>query len=297
MQFSLKSLSQSLLLASALFVLPVSSMADDTSAPAQAAPAAAAATTESTQSMAGPTGKEIFNIAAKRHALPYEFSEESIVLHDKQGNKIERKMSLYSRKGDDGLHKYLLVFKEPEGVKGVALLMWEEKGEADSQWLFLPSGGDLKRILAGAKRNYFMGTDFAFEDLSAQKYDDFNCERKPDQEINGKKVFVIDVSPNNPKAAEESGYKSRTVYILQDIYQPVKVDFYDRRGNLFKVETFDSFKNISGDAYRPEHVTMTNLKQGSSTEITIVKSGFDEKDVPEEMFTKRYITSKKHMAD
>jgi hypothetical protein len=191
------------------------------------------------------------------------------------------------------------VFIAPEGVKGVSLLMLQGKDEPDSQFLYLPSGGEPKRILQGAKKNYFMGTDFAFEDLSGQNYDDFKCERQPDQEIDGKKVFVIEVTPANEKVASESGYKSRRIYILQDIYQPLKIEFFDRRGNFFKEETFDTFKNIQGEVYRPEHVTMKKgkakpdgtLDTESRTEIKILKGGYTEEAVPTELFLKRNLPS------
>ena len=78
------------------------------------------------------------------------------------------------------------MFDSPAGVEGVALLTWQVASGEDDQWISLPAaGGDLKRQASGSKRNYFMGTDFANEDLVAEDRSKYSYERSDDVTIAG----------------------------------------------------------------------------------------------------------------
>ena len=130
------------------------------------------------------SGPEIMAESSRLHESQVEMENLSMILTDRKGEVTSRVLRQYSRKNDDGFYKYLLVFDDPNGIKGVALLTWEKAGGDDDQWVFLPAMGTrLKRIASGGRMNYFMGTDFAFEDLVAEQHDTALTRRDGDTAI------------------------------------------------------------------------------------------------------------------
>ena len=95
--------------------------------------------------------------------------------------KATLKMRLINRKGDESLRslkittlevsgegdKSLTVFSSPRDIKGTAFLSYTHALVADEQWLYLPALKRVKRISSRNKSGPFLGSEFAFEDLSS----------------------------------------------------------------------------------------------------------------------------------
>jgi hypothetical protein len=69
----------------------------------------------------------------------------------------------------------------------------------------------------------------------------------------------------------------------------------DRRDRLIKQQTHEKLQKIEGDTWRAEVAIMKNLQKKHITAIQTTKRSFDEKDVPAEFFTSRFITSGQHV--
>ena len=97
-------------------------------------------------------------------------SEMEMILTNANGDVSTRKMkfkTLEVPNPEDG-DKSLMVFEEPRDVAGTAMLTYSHILEADDQWMFLPALKRVKRISSVNKSGPFMGSEFAFEDLSSQ---------------------------------------------------------------------------------------------------------------------------------
>lgn len=241
------------------------------------------------------SGREIMDEISRHHESQVEMETLAMTLTDKKGRETNRILRQYSRQNADGLYKYLLVFDDPKGIKGVALLTWEKEGGDDDQWIYLPAmGNKLKRIASGGRMNYFMGTDFAFEDLVAEQRDNFRYERQADQKLGDQDVFVIDARPNNPGLV--TGYEKRQLFIRKDNYTLVRVDFFQRRtSKLLKRLTISKLVHIDGDQWRATERLMDNFGKKHKTQLTTRERSFATDDVPESLFAHRFITSKRHM--
>ncbi len=68
-------------------------------------------------------------------------------------------------KGD----KTMIIFDHPRDVKGTAFLTFSNILEPDDQWLYLPSLKRVKRISSKNKSGPFVGSEFAYEDISSQE--------------------------------------------------------------------------------------------------------------------------------
>lgn len=123
------------------------------------------------------SGRDVLDEVSNRHDRPYELEVQEMTLVDKSGNEEKRDMHRYKREIDANESRYVSVFLAPSGVKGVSLLTWQHKDSADDQWLYLPAyGKKMKRIAKGGRKNYFMGTDYTFEDLVSEARDKFSYE-------------------------------------------------------------------------------------------------------------------------
>lgn len=241
------------------------------------------------------TGRQIIDQMSDRHEAPAEFEFQTMTLVDKAGNQEVREVRRYSLKDKDGQFRYLIVFLSPAGVKGVALLTWQHKQTEDDQWMYLPAFGDkLKRIAKGGKKNYFMGTDYTFEDLVSEDRDQFKYERKADETVDGKDHFVVEMTPLDKASAEESGYKKRMLWIQKDIFYTVRTDYYDKSDKLAKRQTFTDLQNVAEQMWRAQSAQMDNFKDQHKTRIKIGKRSLKAADVPDGNFQHRYITSGKH---
>jgi len=243
----------------------------------------------------GLDAKAIIDEVSSRHNADYEFETQKMILIDKKGNEESRGLRRYSRKGKGDLFKYLLVFDKPKGVKGVALLTWQNKNKDDDQWMYLPALSKVKRIAKGGNKNYFMGTDYAFEDLVSENKNKFKYEKQADEKIDGKDCYVIKVYPNTKQMKKASGYKYRTLYIRKDIFFTVQIDYYSKRGKYIKQQKLLELEQIKGQMYRAKISMMNNLKEKHKTKIVIIKRKLSKKSVPAKFFKQRYIKSGRHI--
>jgi len=241
------------------------------------------------------TGRQVIDQVFDRQDRSYEYEEQVMTLVEQSGAKEERQVKRYKRSVDGG-SRSLLVFTEPAGVKGTALLTWHYDDKDDDQWLYLPALEEkLKRIAEGGMRNYFMGTDYTYEDLTSESRDKFAYERQKDETLDGQACFVVDATPVDATLKKESGYQSRRMWIRQDIYFIVRTDFNDRRGRLIKQQTHEKLQKIDGNTWRADVAIMKNLQKKHITAVQTTKRSFEEKEVPMEFFTSRFITSGQHV--
>lgn len=241
------------------------------------------------------TGRQIIDRVSELHERDFEKEIQKMTLIDKSGATEERLVYRYAR--DEGTTaRFLLVFHEPAGIKGSALLTWQHDDKDDDQWLYLPAmGKQLKRIAKGGRKNAFMGTDYTFEDLVSESRDKFTYNLLPDQQVEGADSYVVDAVPSDPEVEKESGYKFRRLYVRKDNMFIVRTDYFDRRGNELKRQTATGLVEIGNGGWRANASRMENLRSGHATEIKVVERNFAEAEVPADIFRERFILSGRHV--
>lgn len=201
-----------------------------------------------------------------------------MVLRNRHGQESTREMhnKTLEVKGDGD--KSLIVFDKPRDVKGTAFLSFTHATKPDDQWLYLPALKRVKRISSSNKSGPFMGSEFAYEDISSQEIEKYTYKFVKDDNLDGKDVFVIERFPQY----ENSGYKRQIVWMDKAMYQPLKVEFYDRRNSLLKTLTQHEFRQYLGKYWRPARMEMVNHKNGKSTTLTFLDykfaNGFGDRD-------------------
>src|SRR5215211_3869190 len=97
----------------------------------------------------------------------------TMTLKNRSGQETVRKLHSYMLEVEDDGDKSLVVFDNPSDVKGTASLVYSHKKGDDDQWLYLPALKQVKRISSSNKSGPFMGSEFAYEDVSFQEVEKF----------------------------------------------------------------------------------------------------------------------------
>jgi outer membrane lipoprotein-sorting protein len=190
-------------------------------------------------------------------------AQMTMTLRNKQGEASSRAIRVRSLEVENDGDKSLSIFDEPRDVKGTAFLSFTHATKPDDQWLYLPALKRVKRISSANKSGPFMGSEFAYEDLSSQEVDKYTYTWLRDEELNGRNAFVIERIP----VYENSGYKRQIVWMDQAIHQPLKVEFYDRKDSLLKTLTMHDYKQYLNRYWRSDRMEMVNHQRGKSTSL------------------------------
>lgn len=186
-----------------------------------------------------------------------------MTLRNRHGKESTRKTHSKTLEMKDDGDKSLSIFDSPRDVKGTAFLSFTHALKPDEQWLYLPALKRVKRISSSNKSGPFMGSEFAYEDLSSQEIEKYTYKYLRDEKIDGRDCFVIERKP----AYKHSGYTKMTTWLDKEMYQPLKIEFYDRKKSLLKTLTSTDYKQYQGKFWRPTRMSMINHQTKKSTEL------------------------------
>ncbi|NAS14237.1 outer membrane lipoprotein-sorting protein [Poritiphilus flavus] len=181
-----------------------------------------------------------------------------MTLKNKNGQTSERFLTTRTLELTEDGDKSLIVFNSPKDVKGTATLTFTHKVGSDDQWLYLPSIKRVKRISSNNKSGPFVGSEFAYEDLSSQEVEKYTYKFL---EQNGD-LLLVEQDPVDPK----SGYTRRIVTYNKDKgYRLEKVEFYDRKNALLKTLTYSDYKLYKDKFWRALTFEMVNHQSNKET--------------------------------
>ena len=184
-----------------------------------------------------------------------------MILRNRQGEESTREIRSKTLEVDGDGDKSLTIFDAPGDVKGTAFLSFTHALKPDDQWLYLPALKRVKRISSRNKSGPFMGSEFAYEDLSSQEVEKYTYKYLGDEQIDGKDTFVIERYPQY----QYSGYTRSIVWVDKEIWRPIKIEFYDRKDTLLKTLTFRDYRLYLDKYWRPDEMFMDNHQTGKST--------------------------------
>lgn len=209
-------------------------------------------------------GLAIVTTADTRDAGWQDISADVVMtLRNSRGDESKRFLRMRSLEKDDDGDRSLVIFDEPMDVKGTALLTHAHKTGEDDQWLYLPALKRVKRIAGANKSGPFMGSEFAYEDLTSPQIEKYQYKYLRDETLDGMACYVIERVPED----KHSGYSRQIIWLDQAEYRLLKTEFYDRRGDLLKTLAISGFQQYLDRYWRAERFSMENHQTGKSTEI------------------------------
>lgn len=194
--------------------------------------------------------------------------ELKMTLKNKNGQTSERFLETKTLELTEDGDKSLIVFNSPKDVKGTATLTFTHKVGSDDQWLYLPSIARVKRISSNNKSGPFVGSEFAYEDLSSQEVEKYTYKFIKEEGSN----LIVEQDPVDPK----SGYTRRLVTYNKDKgYRIEKIEFYDRKNALLKTLTYSDYQLYKDKFWRASTFNMINHQSNKETLLEFSNYNFE----------------------
>ena len=191
-----------------------------------------------------------------------------ITLTDRRDQVRERQALVLKLSGEDA-RLTRISYLEPRSVEGVSFLShdFHKAARDDDRWLFVPATRRARRLPASARGDYFLGTDFTYEDIQSElkfSTNDYDFDYQGTETLDGKELHVISGTPRNDDIARQLGYGAFKALVDETTWMPVTVDFKDpdleplKTIRVHRVETIDGIVTAT-------NIEATNLQTGHST--------------------------------
>jgi outer membrane lipoprotein-sorting protein len=187
-----------------------------------------------------------------------------MVLRNKRGDESSREVRVRTLEIEDDGDKSMSIFDAPADVKGTAFLTFSHINKPDDQWLYLPALKRVKRIASKNKSGPFMGSEFAYEDISSDEVDKYTYNYLRDETWEGMDCHVVERDPVD----RNSGYTRQVAWYDKAELRPQKVDYYDRKNEHLKTLTFHEYRQYLDKFWRGMRYEMVNHQTGKSTTLS-----------------------------
>ena len=129
----------------------------------------------------------------------------------------------------------------------------------------------------------FLGSEFTYEDLGGREVKKFKHKLVKETQYKGRSVWLLEQRPKE----KSSGYKKLMVWMDQKYCSPLKIEYYDRKGDKLKQAKFHGYKRVE-KWWRPKKTVMKNHQTRKKTELHWKKTNL-MKRFPASEFEKEYL--------
>jgi hypothetical protein len=218
-------------------------------------------------------GREIF-LQADERASGFGDLEVALrmTLRTAGGSSSERELRIRQLEVPADGDRVMVVFDTPPSIRGTALLSHGHPRAPDDQWLFLPAIKRVKKIASRKRSGPFLGSEFSFEDLSAQEVEKFTYEFLREAPCRDTDCYVVARVPLD----KFSGYAREVFWIDQEHLRTLKVEYFDRNSKPVKVLEASDYRLYQDRFWKAHTMVMENLRTGKSTELHWQDFQFDQ---------------------
>lgn len=230
------------------------------------------------------SANEVINNVYNRPTPSEQMGELIMTLENSRGSKRVRTIKQNIKEYDNETKK-IMFFTSPSDVRGTSFLSFSyDDKENDDQWIYLPALKKVKRISSGNSSDYFMGSDFTYDDMGERLPSEDTHSIIGEETINGLDCLIIE------SVSKDSNYMySKTItWVSSEYWIGMQKEFYDEDGELLKTLSVSDYENIDGYwmitsskmyNHQKEHTTFIELND------TILDSGIEDS-----IFTTRTMT-------
>ncbi|MEO0443457.1 MAG: outer membrane lipoprotein-sorting protein, partial [Pseudomonadota bacterium] len=194
----------------------------------------------------------------------------AMTMIDRRGKTRERQtLSFRKYFGED--KRTVLFYVAPQNVKNTAFLTYDYAGtdKDDDQWLYLPALRKARRISASDRGDYFLGTDFSYEDIKNEgkvELADYHYTTLGRDIVDGNTLLHIEATPIDKKVAKALGYGKVHSWIDTANWMTVKAKYWDTQLNPLKTLTINDIRQVDG-IWTRHQLAVDNHKTGHRTEF------------------------------
>ncbi len=206
-----------------------------------------------------------------------------MTIENSRGNQRIREIKQFVKDVGEG-EKKIMFFLSPADVINTSFMTWsyDEQNKSDDQWIYLPALKKVKRISSDSKGDYFMGSDFTYDDLGDRHPTDDNHTILREEVIDGIQTYVVESVPKD----EEYMYSRTVTWVVKDSWIGLKKEFYDEDDELLKILTLEGQKSF-GDIIILTKVKMKNVQRNQFTVMKFsnvkINTGVSDRQFSERM--------------
>lgn len=215
-----------------------------------------------------PDGLAIVKKSRELYLSKDQISTVTLQLIDKDSSerKIVTRRLWKNYMGQDGLDSKTLFWTEfPPDNRGTGFLIWDyaTDGKPDDLWLYLPSLRQSRRMTTRDQDDAFMGSDLTFADMGQRRLDEDVHTLMGEGKFNNNLCYVVQSVPKE----KNSIYSKRVSCISKKDWLTLKIDYYDRKGDLLKTHAIEWLEKEGFHIYK--QMVVKNVQTGHSTTFTI----------------------------
>jgi hypothetical protein len=215
---------------------------------------------------------------AAMHPQRASISEVTIITRSPSGESIQW-TGRQARKRIEDRPAMLTVLLHPESVAGFAVLVRGGEAEStDEQWVYMPPVRRTRRLVFTGRYEAFLGTDLTYEDLGLWPIDQRSFKLLGIDQVSGVRAYKIREVPVDPAV-----YSRITTWIAADTYLPLKREYFDRAGLLWRVAEYAPATTIDGVPTSLD-VRVKDVQAGGSSELRRTDVQYDV-EVPDSLFS------------
>jgi len=218
------------------------------------------------------SGREIYDRVLANRFDAYE-QQARLVSGDRAGNAQESRMTVLwksfrdeqgePRKG--ALSKTRIRYTHPFDLRFSGYLLINNRDRPDDQFVYLNSRRRIRRV--NLRGEPVLGSDFSFEDVVPRELEDADYRRLPDERMDGRDAWVVEVTPRAGTESEYSRFQSwidrKRDVVLQTVYwDTTGVKVKELRSPAADVKDFDG-------VWVPMRTEMRNLLTGGYTVLHV----------------------------
>lgn len=222
-----------------------------------------------------------------------EFVTRKLVMHltDRRGKERVRETFGY-RKYFGEEKRSVIFYESPTNVKNTAFLTWDypDSEVDDDQWLYLPAIRRVRRISSSDRGDYFLGTDFTYEDIKLEgrlELADYDYRLAGEEVVDDVATYKLTSTPKSPELAKELGYGRTEFWVDKSNWLIVKATYWDPKGEPLKSLIAGDIRLVDNIWTRHE-LELTNHKTGHNTRFVFSEVDY-KAEIEDGIFTQRAI--------
>jgi outer membrane lipoprotein-sorting protein len=221
------------------------------------------------------TGLDVMKKTRELYTAKDQVSTVTLRKIDKRGEeqKIVTKRLWKAYGGKDGFDsKTLFATEFPPDQRGVGFLIWDHSkaGQPDDLRLYLPSLKQIRRMTSREQDDAFMGSDITFADLGQRELteDEHSVVRAEKCGAPPVDCYVVQSVPKD----KESLYGKKLTWVPATDFTPVRIDYYDRKGDLLKTQMIEWQHPSNVWAWKRSEVRNVQTEHKTLFEISDLKN-------------------------
>jgi hypothetical protein len=191
----------------------------------------------------------------------------TLAVAGRDGQAVTWSGRLVRRTGPDA--RLLLVFDHPADLRETEVSVARAANDEIHTRVYLPAIRRVRDIEADARGESFLGTDFNYEDLGLEPIAFQRHTVTGEDTVNGTRCRKVESVP------ERGWWYGKIVRCLDpQTHLPVRTDYYDRNGILWKTRTIDTIATVQGHPTATS-ITMTTVPARTSTKMVLTDVRYD----------------------